>query len=58
MATQSMSSRVISAVSSAARDASQASSLPVSWARRTNFVIPAPTTATLRPISALLPRTR
>ena len=35
---------------SASREASHASSLPVSCARRTNFVIPAPTTATRRAI--------
>ena len=35
---------------SASREASHASSLPVSCARRTNFVMPAPTTATRRAI--------
>src|SRR5687768_8898829 len=43
--------------SSAALDASHDSSLPVSCARRTNFVMPAPTTATRRAISRS-PRSR
>jgi hypothetical protein len=46
MHTDSMSSRVISHESRAIDAASQESSLPVSRARRTNLVIPAPTTAT------------
>ena len=44
--------------SRAAFAACHASSLPVSWARRTNFVIPAPTTATLWPTTGPPPSTR
>src|SRR3990170_4666174 len=57
--TASTSASVSSHESSAAREASHASSLPVSSARRMNLVMPAPTTATrLATLSPPRPRTR